>query len=83
MFVTSMLLFSGQWFAVIVNLPLLGFNIRKIVNKQYQLDPTQIFRTVHGYKRETFVKLGFHLLLFFFYLYCMIMNIVMDEDMKY
>lgn len=75
-----MLLFWGQWLAVILNLPLLGYNIKKIVNKQYLLDPTEIFRTVHKFKRETFIKLGFHLILFFFYLYSMIMSIIAEED---
>jgi hypothetical protein len=78
--VTTMLLLRGQWLAVILNLPLLGYNIRKIVNKQYLLDPTEIFRTVHKFKKECFIKLAFHLMLFFFYLYCMIMAIVTEED---
>jgi len=33
------------------------------------LDATEIFRTLPAHKKETFFKLGFYLLSFFFYLY--------------
>ena len=32
-------------------------------------DATEIFRALPGHKQETFVKLGFYLLSFFYYLY--------------
>lgn len=32
-------------------------------------DATEIFRTLGGHKKETFFKLGFYLLSFFYYLY--------------
>ena len=32
-------------------------------------DATEIFRTLSGHKKESFMKLGFYLLSFFFYLY--------------
>lgn len=32
-------------------------------------DATEIFRTLPGHKKETFIKLGFYLLSFFYYLY--------------
>jgi hypothetical protein len=33
------------------------------------LDATEIFRTLDGHKKEAFIKLGFYLLSFFYYLY--------------
>ena len=32
-------------------------------------DATEIFRTLPGHKKESFIKLGFYLLSFFYYLY--------------
>lgn len=60
-------------------MPLLLFNGRKYLSKTYLLDATEIFRTLGRHKNESFVKLGFHLLLFFYYLYCLIMAIVADD----
>lgn len=39
------------------------------MNKTYLLDATEIFRTLMTHKKESFLKLGFYLLTFFFYLY--------------
>jgi hypothetical protein len=41
-------------------------------------DATEIFRTLPGHKKESFFKLGFYLLSFFYYLYrsvAMLLNI--------
>jgi len=40
------------------------------------LDATEIFRTLNRHKKESFIKLGFHLLMFFFYLYAMIVALI-------
>jgi len=32
-------------------------------------DATEIFRTLSGHKKESFIKLGFYLVSFFYYLY--------------
>jgi hypothetical protein len=32
-------------------------------------DATEIFRTIPGHKKESFIKLGFYLVSFFYYLY--------------
>lgn len=42
---------------------------RRVINKTYLLDATEIFRTLMSHKKESFIKLGFYLLTFFFYLY--------------
>lgn len=47
-----------------------------MVNKSYLLDATEIFRTLMTHKKESFIKLGFYLLSFFFYLYRMILALV-------
>ncbi|KAL7413583.1 cornichon [Mrakia frigida] len=78
-FLTTMFLLSGQWLAFLLNAPLLGFNINKIINKQQSYDATEIFRTLSGHKKECFIKLGFYLLSFFYYLYRMILALIADE----
>ncbi len=45
-------------------------NLRaRIRNKNHMYDATEIFRTLGGHKKESFIKLGFYLLSFFYYLY--------------
>jgi hypothetical protein len=41
----------------------------RIRNKAHMYDATEIFRSLSGHKQETFFKLGFYLLSFFYYLY--------------
>lgn len=79
-FLTVLFLLTGQWIALFLNIPLLAYNANKyvtpfhrspsrVINKSYLLDATEIFRTLMTHKKESFVKLGFYLLSFFFYLY--------------
>lgn len=78
-FLSVLFLVNGYWFPFLINLPLLAFNVQKVVNKNYLLDATEIFRTLNKQKRESFIKLGFFLFLFFFYLYRMIMALVRED----
>ena len=41
----------------------------RVINNNYLLDATEIFRTLMSHKKESFLKLGFYLLSFFYYLY--------------
>lgn len=43
--------------------------VSRIRNKAHMYDATEIFRSLGGHKQETFIKLGFYLLSFFYYLY--------------
>ncbi|CAI5758225.1 unnamed protein product [Candida verbasci] len=78
-FITILFLINGYWFCFLLNLPLFAYNVNKFYNKNHLLDATEIFRTLSKHKKESFLKLGFHLLMFFFYLYRMIMALVKDE----
>jgi len=51
----------------------------RIFENQHLLDATEIFRKLNVHKKESFIKLGFHLLMFFFYLYSMIVALIRDE----
>ncbi|KAG8894624.1 hypothetical protein FRB99_001081, partial [Tulasnella sp. 403] len=105
-FLSLLFLLSGQWTALILNAPLVAFNVQKagtrtrvpnaerdngvaryvckmliiafsrILNKNHMYDATEIFRTLGGHKKECFIKLGFYLVSFFYYLYRMIVALI-------
>ncbi|KAI4735494.1 cornichon [Aureobasidium sp. EXF-12298] len=52
----------------------------RIFENQHLLDATEIFRKLNVHKKESFIKLGFHLVMFFFYLYSMIVALIRDES---
>lgn len=52
----------------------------RIVENTHLLDATEIFRKLNVHKKESFFKLGFHLIMFFFYLYSMIVALIRDES---
>jgi len=79
-FLSLLFLINGYWMAIALNLPLLGYNIKKFLDNAHLLDATEIFRTLNKHKKESFVKLGFHLVMFFVYLYCMIVALIRDES---
>ncbi|KAI4730106.1 cornichon [Aureobasidium sp. EXF-10728] len=79
-FLTILFLVNGYWIALILNLPLLAWNAKKIFENQHLLDATEIFRKLNVHKKESFIKLGFHLVMFFFYLYSMIVALIRDES---
>ncbi|KAG7698013.1 hypothetical protein KL930_001675 [Ogataea haglerorum] len=76
---TTLFLVNGYWFTFLLNVPILAYNANKIYNKNHLLDATEIFRTLSKHKKESFVKLGFHLLMFFYYLYRMIAALIADD----
>ena len=43
--------------------------LTRIRNKDHMYDATEIFRTLPTHKKESFIKLGFYLVSFFYYLY--------------
>lgn len=79
-FTSSVFLLNGYWFVSLLNLPVLLFNAKKIYNKMQLLDATEIFRTLWKHKRESFLKLGFYFLMFFFYLYRMVIALIAEND---
>ncbi|KAE9971028.1 COPII-coated vesicle protein [Venturia inaequalis] len=86
-FLTILFVINGYWLAILLNLPLLLWNGKKIFENQHLLDATEIFRKLNVHKKvrspfvtESFIKLGFHLIMFFFYLYSMIVALIRDES---
>ncbi|KAH8828206.1 cornichon [Flagelloscypha sp. PMI_526] len=73
-------LLCGQFTAFLLNAPLLAYNANKIHNKAHMYDATEIFRTVPNHKKEAFIKLGFYLVSFFYYLYRMIVALIAESE---
>jgi len=80
-FLAFLFLVSGQWIALLWNLPLLAWNVNKTMNKTHMYDATEIFRSLPGHQKEAYFKIGFYLLSFFYYLYRMIVAFVNESDL--
>lgn len=50
-FLTFLFLINGYWLALLLNLPLLAFNGKKIFDNQHLLDATEIFRKLNVHKK--------------------------------
>ncbi|SCV72477.1 BQ2448_4014 [Microbotryum intermedium] len=76
---TVTFLFTFQIIAFVLNAPLLAFNVNKVINRNHMFDATEIFRTLGVHKKESFFKLGFYLVFFFYALYRMIVSAIHGE----
>ncbi|KAI7886764.1 hypothetical protein K492DRAFT_215527 [Lichtheimia hyalospora FSU 10163] len=61
-FLFFMFLINGSWMAMLLNLPLVAYNARKVMNHQHMYDATEIFRTLSVHKKECFIKVAFYLI---------------------
>ncbi|KNC47356.1 ER-derived vesicles protein ERV14 [Thecamonas trahens ATCC 50062] len=75
---TVLMLITLNFTAFIINAPLAAYHVYSYQTKSYWLDPTDIFPKIDEKRRVFFIKLGFYLILFFYYLYCMIMSLISD-----
>ncbi|CAL1526401.1 unnamed protein product [Lymnaea stagnalis] len=83
MLFTVLFLFAAQFGTVIFNLPLMVYHIRRYLNRPVMsglglYDPTSIMNAdeLGRAQKEGWVKLGFYLISFFYYLYSMIYVLV-------
>ncbi|GAN06596.1 26S proteasome non-atpase regulatory subunit 8 [Mucor lusitanicus] len=79
-FLFFMFLVNGSWMSMLLNLPLAAYNVRKVMNGRHMYDATEIFRTLSQHKKECFIKLGFYLICFFFFLYRMIVALIAADS---
>ncbi|XP_017885344.1 protein cornichon [Ceratina calcarata] len=77
--INVLFLISGQWFSLLLNMPLIIYHLwqyyhRPVMSKPGLYDPTSIMgaHVLQFYYREGWYKLSFYLLSFFYYLYGMI-----------
>lgn len=76
---TGVFLLTGSWLALLLNLPLAAYNAYQLVNGRHHFDATEIFRTLQQHKKEAFIKLGFYMVSFFYYLYRMILGLLQSS----
>ncbi|XP_076351773.1 protein cornichon isoform X2 [Tachypleus tridentatus] len=76
-------LFAAEWFSLCLNIPLIAYHIyrhktRPVMSGFGLYDPTSIMNSdqLTRAQREGWVKLGFYLLSFFYYLYGMIYTLI-------
>lgn len=67
--VVLLLLATGCWFEVLINLPLLCFHINRYQKREHLLDPTCIFSKTQTEKYIGMGKFVFYILTLFYYLY--------------
>ncbi|ORZ15128.1 cornichon [Absidia repens] len=79
-FLFFMFLINGSWIALLLNLPLVVYNIQKVTSNRHMYDATEIFRTLSAHKKECFIKLGFYLVMFFYFLYRMIVALIAADS---
>ncbi|CAO3648176.1 unnamed protein product [Mucor hiemalis] len=51
-----------------------------VMNNRHMYDATEIFRTLSQHKKECFIKLGFYLICFFYFLYRMIVALIAADS---
>ncbi|XP_042704503.2 protein cornichon homolog 4 isoform X1 [Chrysemys picta bellii] len=82
--VTVLMLISLHWFIFLLNLPVATWNIYRFImvpsGNLGVFDPTEIHNRgqLKSHMKEAMIKLGFHLLCFFMYLYSMILALIND-----
>ncbi|XP_042300852.1 protein cornichon homolog 4 isoform X1 [Sceloporus undulatus] len=82
--VTVLMLISLHWFIFLLNLPVATWNIYRYImvpsGNMGVFDPTEIHNRgqLKSHMKEAMIKLGFHLLCFFVYLYSMILALIND-----
>ncbi|KAM4735869.1 protein cornichon homolog 4 [Anableps anableps] len=79
-----LMLVSMHWFIFLLNMPVAAWNIYRYVKipmgNMGVFDPTEIHNRglLKSYMKEAMIKLGYHLLCFFIYLYSMILALIND-----
>uniref|UniRef100_A0A8C9L4U9 Cornichon family AMPA receptor auxiliary protein 4 n=1 Tax=Pavo cristatus TaxID=9049 RepID=A0A8C9L4U9_PAVCR len=82
--VTVLMLISLHWFIFLLNLPIATWNIYRFImvpsGNMGVFDPTEIHNRgqLKSHMKEAMIKLCFHLLCFFMYLYSMILALIND-----
>ncbi|CAG2114703.1 unnamed protein product [Medioppia subpectinata] len=77
--ITALFLISGQWFSLLINVPLVVYHIQRYRNRPLMTDPGVYDPTTIMYakqqwltNREAWIRLAFYLTTFFYYLVALI-----------
>jgi len=67
---------QSTWVALLLNLPLLAYHLKRFLEKSYELDPTELYKEIKTRKTESIVHIVYYVLLFGFYLYAFIRAVI-------
>ena len=76
MFLTALFLMAFAIIPFLINVPLALYHVHRLREGRVNFEPTDVFRQMPYRKRESFVKLGFFLLSFFYYLFRTVATLV-------
>ncbi|KAG8191454.1 hypothetical protein JTE90_020704 [Oedothorax gibbosus] len=83
LFYTLLFLFAFEWITVLLNVPLIAYHVqryrtRPVMSRPGLYDPTTIMNAdqLSRAMKEGWIKLGFYIVSFFYYLYGMIYTLV-------
>eukprot|EP00249_Psilotum_nudum_P007103 c20306_g1_i1 orf=482-916(+) len=69
-------LLTGHWSMVLLNAPLVYFNVKLYMRRQHLVDVTEIFNHLGKEKKYRLIKLGFYVFLFFIVIYRLVSSAV-------
>lgn len=72
----ALMLCRGYVIAFLLNLPLLLYHMRRYTHRKHMLHSTTIFSDLDNERKIAQIKLAYHLILFFIYLYYFIAMLV-------
>lgn len=75
---SCLIFLHGHIVVFLFNLPLILFHIRRYINRNHLLHSTSVFNDVEQERVIAQVKLGYHLIMFFVYLYLFIVMLIAD-----
>lgn len=73
-----LILLRGFFIPAMLNIPLAVFHFYRYKEKRHLLDNTSIFNTVDKERSISQYKLGYHLIMFFIYLYFFILTLIQE-----
>jgi protein cornichon len=82
-FINVLFLIGAQWSTLLINMPLIVYHLnkfrtRRVIGGFGIYDPTTIMnaQTLRLAQREGWIKLGFYIVTFCYYIYCMIAELI-------
>jgi hypothetical protein len=76
------LVLTGNWIEFVVNVPLAAWHIHLFVATKHLFDATEIFQRLSQQKKINLIKLGFYMVLFFYFLYDFVVSLVQNGGLK-
>ncbi|ORY77701.1 cornichon [Protomyces lactucae-debilis] len=60
-----MLLLTGKWLSLLLNVPLMAWNIKRLLKQDHIIEPTEVFRKLPQHQKESYIRVASFSALFF------------------